>query len=232
MARVPTFVDGLDEFLGGGVPEGHVVLVQGPPGSMKTTLTYSVLLSNAAREKHRGLYLCLEQSRARFLAQMEQTGLPPGPGGDLLEVVDLAGARRETPDQAWGEVWLEVLGGLIDDAAGRETKLAALDSLTLHEALAGQVKRSQVMELFEKFREAGLTAFVISEGSGDGLHPAGADFLADGILQVRIADESGGVQRSRRIAVRKMRGVAHGLDDLTLLFRNGKFRVAPVMKLG
>lgn len=232
MARIPTFVEGLDDVIGGGVPEGHVVLVQGPPGSMKTTLAYSILLTNAVRERRRGFYLCLEQSRARFTAQMAQTGLDPAPAGELLDVVDLAGARRETPDRAWGEVWLEVLGGLIDDAAGRETRLAALDSLTLHEALAGQVKRSDVMELFERFREAGLTALVISEGSGDGLHPAGADFLADSILQLRIAAEDGGAQRSRRIAVLKMRGVAHGLDDLTLVFRNGRFRVAPVMKLG
>ena len=37
MKRIPTHVDGLDEVLGGGVPEGNVVLVSGSPGTMKTT---------------------------------------------------------------------------------------------------------------------------------------------------------------------------------------------------
>jgi len=43
MKRIPTNVDGLDEVLGGGIPEGNIVLLSGAPGTMKTSLSYHVL---------------------------------------------------------------------------------------------------------------------------------------------------------------------------------------------
>src|SRR5205823_1239634 len=36
--KIRTYIDGLDEVLGGGLPAGHVVLVSGLPGTMKSTL--------------------------------------------------------------------------------------------------------------------------------------------------------------------------------------------------
>src|SRR5947209_5050147 len=47
MKRVSTHIEGLDEVLGGGIPEGNVVLVSGAPGTMKTSLTYHILHSSA-----------------------------------------------------------------------------------------------------------------------------------------------------------------------------------------
>jgi len=40
---IKTFVRGFDEEIGGGIPQGHVVLVAGPPGTMKSSLAYSIL---------------------------------------------------------------------------------------------------------------------------------------------------------------------------------------------
>jgi len=45
--RVKTHVDGLDELVGGGIPKGHVVLISGLPGTMKSSLTYAILHRNA-----------------------------------------------------------------------------------------------------------------------------------------------------------------------------------------
>ena len=45
--RIPTYVKGLDERLGGGIPRGHVVLVSGPPGSFKSTLAFRILYRQA-----------------------------------------------------------------------------------------------------------------------------------------------------------------------------------------
>jgi len=37
--KISTYVEGLDEILGGGFPVGHVVLLSGLPGTMKSTLS-------------------------------------------------------------------------------------------------------------------------------------------------------------------------------------------------
>ena len=55
--RIPTYITGLDERLGGGVPRGHIVLVSGPAGSLKSTLVYRILYHAALDRGLSGLYL-------------------------------------------------------------------------------------------------------------------------------------------------------------------------------
>src|SRR5207244_2500533 len=74
-ARVRTFVEGLDETLEGGVPWGHVVLIEGAPGTMKSSLGFSILLQNAARAGLHCLYLSLEERGSSLLKQMGCIGL-------------------------------------------------------------------------------------------------------------------------------------------------------------
>ena len=48
--RLPTGVDGLDEVIGGGLPELSFNLIAGPPGSGKTTLAHQIMFANATPE--------------------------------------------------------------------------------------------------------------------------------------------------------------------------------------
>src|SRR5213078_1175279 len=62
MKRIPTKMEGLDDVLGGGIPDGSIVLVSGAPGTMKTSLTYHILHANAL-DRVRGLYVSLAKPR-------------------------------------------------------------------------------------------------------------------------------------------------------------------------
>src|SRR5207249_1954524 len=73
--KIRTYIDGLDEVLGGGLPAGHVVLVSGLPGTMKSTLSYSILHRNAIERGARALYVSLEQTRKSLENQMSAMGL-------------------------------------------------------------------------------------------------------------------------------------------------------------
>lgn len=53
--------DGLDELLGGGIPEDRAVLVVGGPGTGKSTLGVQFLLAGAAADEN-GLHVLLEES--------------------------------------------------------------------------------------------------------------------------------------------------------------------------
>src|SRR5437899_7954774 len=58
---IPTHLAGLDAALGGGIPQGAIVLVAGTPGTMKSSLIYNIMYHNA-KAGRRGLYITLEQS--------------------------------------------------------------------------------------------------------------------------------------------------------------------------
>src|SRR6266511_1876801 len=62
-----TGVAGLDEVLSGGLPKGRLYLIQGNPGSGKTTLALQFLLEGA-RHGEPGLYITLSESKRELQA--------------------------------------------------------------------------------------------------------------------------------------------------------------------
>ena len=93
MKRIQTKMEGLDEVLGGGIPEGSVVLVSGAPGTMKTSLTYHILHANALAGV-RGLYVSLEQSRASLVDHTEGLGYRLEDADGKLSILDLGTLRK------------------------------------------------------------------------------------------------------------------------------------------
>src|SRR5438093_2213776 len=103
MKRVSTHIEGLDEVLGGGIPEGNVVLVSGAPGTMKTSLTYHILHSSAL-DGSRGLYVSLEQGRASLIDHTEGLGYRLDDTHGNLSVLDLGTLRKKLAgpsEQPW-----------------------------------------------------------------------------------------------------------------------------------
>jgi len=74
--RLKTYIEGFDDRLSGGIPKGHVVLVTGEPGTMKSSICYSILYNNAVEEGRPSAYITLEQGRDGIIMQMEGLGFP------------------------------------------------------------------------------------------------------------------------------------------------------------
>jgi circadian clock protein KaiC len=65
--RVSLGVSGLDDILGGGVTRDRVYLIEGTPGTGKTTLSVQFLLEGASRGEA-GLYITLSETKAELNA--------------------------------------------------------------------------------------------------------------------------------------------------------------------
>jgi DNA repair protein RadA/Sms len=90
--RVPRLATGIGEFdrvLGGGLVPGSLVLLGGPPGIGKSTLT-GMTLGHLAAAGHRTLYLSGEESAAQVRLRAERLG------GSALEVPVLAETDLDT----------------------------------------------------------------------------------------------------------------------------------------
>ncbi len=234
MNVVKTYVEGLDEILGRGIPEGSVVLVSGAPGTMKTSLTYTILHENAAHGA-RGLYVSLEQSRASLLDHTEGLGYRLDSAGGNLSVLDLAALRkslRGPAEQPWMDLFKLYANGL---RTSFDYRLLVIDSLDALEILAKfQDPRRDLFDLIRWLRGLHATTFLLGElPSDDGTAPRQSfakhkeEYLADGIVHLRLARQ-GEFGMQRQIRVVKMRGTRHETDYHALVFDNG-FKVTRIL---
>jgi len=240
-ARIRTFIRGFDEeVLRGGIPEGHVVLVRGASGTMKSSLAYYVLYHNALQGTP-GLYVTLEQSAASLLEHVASLGLRATEVSEALPILDLSRGREHLEemaakvgamagaDLARGEALLTVLKGKILDLKRRlGFRLLTLDSWDALELILDFTdRRTETFAFFEWLRDLGVTSLLVSEDPGLGSEDAvlEEEFLADGIVHLRMVPVTE-TTFQRRIQCVKMRSVNQDSDDHTLLFENGRFEVA------
>ncbi len=72
--RIPTHIEGLDENMQGGIPQGHICLVAGASGAMKSSLTFSMLYNAVLYGETSGIYVTLEQGKDSLRAHMSNSG--------------------------------------------------------------------------------------------------------------------------------------------------------------
>lgn len=234
MNFVKTYVDGLDEVLGKGIPESSIVLVSGAPGTMKTSLTYQILHANA-RNGVRGLYVSLEQSRASLLDHTEGLGYRLDDVEGILSVLDLAALRKRMTgpvEQPWLDLFKLYARGL---RSSFDYRLLVIDSLDALEILAKFADvRKELFSLIRWLRGLDCTVFLLGElptDDGSGARASFAkhkeEYLADGIIHLRLARQGEfGMQRQLRVV--KMRGTRHDTDYHALVFDNG-FKVTRIL---
>src|SRR5687768_11894532 len=69
--KLPTGVRGLDEIMGGGIPEFSFNIIAGAPGTGKTTLAHQILFANATPQKP-GLYFTVLGEPALKMLRYQQ----------------------------------------------------------------------------------------------------------------------------------------------------------------
>lgn len=201
-----TRIPRLDDLLGGGIPKGHLVLLTGAPGTMKSTLAYTILYQ-AARDGVPGLFLSVEQSRRSLLRQMERMGMSEAVVKGKLKLADMRELRKEMAEHPgnWRELIMEYV------RKEQETmgfQLFALDSLESFKALTEHCfTRQDLKDLFDWFKSLGITVLVTSENVSDDYDEGsqGEAYLSDGIIELLMKEiMDSRVQRWVRCV--KMRG--------------------------
>ncbi|MFQ5838912.1 MAG: RAD55 family ATPase [Thermoplasmata archaeon] len=230
LAYVPTYVKGLDDLLGGGIPEGNVVLVTGTPGARKTSLVYSILHSNACRGSG-GLFISLEQGQSELTSAMTRLGMDEL-GDERLYIMDAGRIRVELENLEVDKDWVDILKRVIKESVEvNHRELVAIDPLDVLYALGTlNNPRRELFHFFSFLRDLGLTTFLISElpvGSL-ALSRYGEDFLADGVLLLRHYDV-GETEVQLRLRCVKMRQTAHEEGYHAFGFGNGGFYVTKII---
>ena len=237
--KISTYIEGLDEVLGGGFPVGHVVLLSGLPGTMKSTLSYAILHRNAKERGARCLYVSLEQTRKSLEDQMAAIGFDVGEVRGDVHILDVGTIQKEIGKSAT-KPWMEFLRRTLTTKKDIDgVDLIVVDSLEALEVLAKfSDRRTELFQFFEWLRDLGATTLVLAEAASEapflGLEAPqprrDETFLADGILELKMHQITD-VEVQRRIRVSKMRGAHHRTGFSALVFEDGRFQVTSVISV-
>jgi circadian clock protein KaiC len=236
--KIKTYVEGFDEELGGGIPENHVVLAAGTPGTMKSSILYSILYNNGKEEGRKGLYVSIEESKKSLLRGMANLGMDDIEE-DLLLIVDLGTYRTRTyagthTDDETKMDWLNVVLKSIERRVKEEgRKLVAFDSLSaLYSLCDFEDARRELFHFFTELKKMDATIFLISEmeQGNPNYSVYDEDFLSDGIICLQLK-AMGDVDTQLRIKIVKMRHTRHKRRELELgvVSGRGKLAVVPIV---
>lgn len=249
IVRINTHIEGLDDQMQGGIPKGHITLIAGSAGTMKSSVAFNIIYNEAVQNNRTGLYISLEQSHsslinhfinmdydlsktnlvvirdlANFASDIEK--VEEQKGGNII-IVDVGCIRKEvgTPKDDENRSWLNVIKNIIKKIKQETTvDLFSLDSMSaLHVLSKFKNPRLELFFIFEFLRDLNITSFMITETPLDGsrLGEFDEDFLSDGIMYIKLSSYSR--KEIREISVKKMRATKCNHDIFSLIFHNGKF---------
>lgn len=227
--RVKTYIDDLDSQMSGGIPEDHVVLISGNPGTFKSSISYNILYHNALENGRKGLYISFQQSRESLETQFRSLNMDPKNVEDKITIVDV-GYLRETVETNPDD-WVEVFKRYVENIrATTDYELLVVDSLTTLEMISNiEDRRETLFHIFEWLRDIqGLTSFLLTERARTKETLREEEFLADGTI-ILSKERLGKVETRRYLAIDKMRSTKHKTSYFTLLFDGERFQVTRVI---
>ena len=228
--RASTGVAGLDDVLGGGLPLNHLYLVEGNPGSGKTTLGLQFLRDGAARGE-RGLYVTLSETAQELRTVAASHGWTLD-GIELFELVSEEGLGFEAEQSILhpSEIELgETVRGVIGVVERLKPQRVVFDSLSEMRLLAQNPLRyrRQVLAMKNFFVVQGCTVMMLDDRTGG---ENGGDqqlhSIAHGVISLDQAVDQYGPER-RRLRVIKMRGIRYRGGDHDFVLDTGGVEVFP-----
>jgi circadian clock protein KaiC len=210
LRRVATGIEGLDEVLGGGLPQEQVYLLEGGTGTGKTTMGLQFLLEGA-RQGARGLLITLSASRPALerVAQSHGWSLAPLAVCELLpSPTRLQPGEQQSvfhPAEMELEDQTEAIRVVVSEQRPQRVVIDSLSELRLL-AEAPFLYRRQLISWQQFFAEQHCTVLLLQEHGADE-PPSEVSSLVHGVLQLEQLAPAYGVAR-RRLRVLKLRETA------------------------
>ncbi len=201
--RLQTGVPGLDEVLGGGLPEYSFNLIAGTPGCGKTTLAHQIMFALATPERPALYFTVLGEPPLKMLRYQQQFDFfDSAKVGSAVHFINLA------EDSAVGELD-KVLARIVAEVELHGPGLVFVDSFR-SVVMASRNKGSGFLGLQQFVQRLGMlmtswqaTTFLIGEYFSES-DPSPVFTVADGLVWLRQSTERNSVVR--KIEIMKMRG--------------------------
>jgi circadian clock protein KaiC len=217
--RLCSGIDGIDDVLGGGLTPHRMYLVEGAPGTGKTTLALQFLLKGV-EQGEAGLYITLSETRSELISVADSHGWDLG-RFHILELLSDEGLDPQFEQTVLhpAEVELgETVRNVIKQVEELKPARIVLDSLSELRLLSQNTLRyrRQILALKRYFATRACTVLLLDDNTSD---PSDVQLhsIAHGVISLdNVVHDYGGNRRRMRIA--KMRGIKfrEGYHDFSL----------------
>lgn len=207
-AKMATGIEGLDDILEGGFPANRIYLIEGDPGTGKTTLALQFLMEGA-RAGEAGLYITLSETKE------ELTGVAASHGWSLdgFQIYELVpGADSLNPESQYtifhpSEIELgETTSAVLDEVERIKPRRVVFDSLSEMRLLARESLRfrRQILALKQYFAGQRSTVLLLDDKVRE-TQDLQVQSIAHGVVSLEHLAVEYGAER-RRLRIIKLRG--------------------------
>ncbi len=206
--RVKTGIEGLDEMLGGGIPEGHSIAVIGAFGTGKTTFAMQYIWEGL-KNGEKCIYISLEEDEKSIVDSAAKFGWDFS--AHLSDNLLLVRMEPEDAKSSIRRIEAELPQIIKDFGATR----IAVDSVSLLTMMfrSEEEKREAILMLSKSIKESGATAVFTAEAdprnpyvSREGI----IEYVVDGVILLSFREEGNMLKLVLRIL--KMRRAKHSRE--------------------
>jgi circadian clock protein KaiC len=221
--KLPSGVPGLDEVLGGGIPELSFNLIAGGPGAGKTTLAQQIMFAAASPERPALFVTILGEPPIKMLRYQQQFS--------FFDATRVAGCIRflHLGDELLEDGLSKVLTTIVTEVETTSPKLVFIDSFraVIRKAMeAGQMElQSFVQRLSLHLTGWEATTFLIGEYESAEAESNPIFTIADGIVWLSQVTSRNSIVR--KVQVMKMRGQGQIPGLHTMKISEAGLRVYP-----
>jgi circadian clock protein KaiC len=223
--KLPSGVPGLDEVLGGGIPEFSFNLIAGGPGGGKTTLGHQIMFANASPERKAVYFSIIGEPPIKMLRYQQQYDFFDAAkiGDGSVRVIHLG---QDSLEGGMGKVFEAV----VQELERSSPEIVVVDSFRamVRNTLAGPAGEMQLTDFMQRLALAltshKATTFLLGEYA-DGEHDSAVFTVADGLIWLYQAIDRNSVVRKLQVVKMRGQGQIPGLH--TARIANAGFSVFP-----
>ncbi len=210
MERVKTGIEGLDEMLHGGFLPQTANLVEGAPGTGKSTLGMQFIYNGIVKYNEPGLVLTFEEFPQQYYRDAESFGW------DFRKLEAKGKLRIIMTSPEVTKIDLETVGGLIETMASEMgARRVLLDSISHFERLTDDPVKLRAIQysLINALKREGLTSILTKETPallGETPGDESEAFMVDSYILLRYVEIESTIQKA--LLVLKLRGSDHDKD--------------------